>query len=133
MTVGRVTLDVIGAGVGRTDTLSCMTALEQLGFGPCSHVVEVYEIEGHIDAWADAINRAPLDVARIFAGCRSAVAWPAWSFWKQLLAAPPGRASSSRGAIPTRGTTACRTPCSSRCASTATTESACAGASRRAT
>ncbi len=31
-----MTLEVVGAGFGRTGTLSLQTALEQLGFAPCA-------------------------------------------------------------------------------------------------
>ena len=34
-------LKLIGAGLGRTGTLSIKLALEQLGLGPCYHMVEV--------------------------------------------------------------------------------------------
>jgi len=34
-------LKVIGAGLGRTGTLSLKVALEQLGYGPCYHMAEV--------------------------------------------------------------------------------------------
>jgi hypothetical protein len=40
-------LSVIGAGVGRTGTLSLKLALARLGFGPCYHMREVFE---HLDA-----------------------------------------------------------------------------------
>ena len=36
-------LSVIGAGFGRTGTLSLKLGLEQLGFGPCHHMGEVFE------------------------------------------------------------------------------------------
>ena len=36
-------VDVIGAGFGRTGTLSLKVALEELGFGPCYHMTEVFE------------------------------------------------------------------------------------------
>ncbi len=36
-----MTLQVIGASLGRTGTLSLKLALERLGFGPCYHMVEV--------------------------------------------------------------------------------------------
>jgi hypothetical protein len=42
-------LAVIGAGFGRTGTLSLKNALEQLGFGPCYHMVEVIEHPEHVD------------------------------------------------------------------------------------
>ena len=34
-------LKVLGAGFGRTGTLSLKYALEELGFGPCHHMMEV--------------------------------------------------------------------------------------------
>ena len=37
-----MTLQVIGAGMPRTGTLSLKTPLEQLGFGPCHHMTEVF-------------------------------------------------------------------------------------------
>jgi hypothetical protein len=33
---------VVGAGWGRTGTSSLKAALEQLGFGPCHHMQEVF-------------------------------------------------------------------------------------------
>lgn len=41
--VGEVTmaLKVIGAGLGRTGSLSLKLALEHLGFGPCYHMLEI--------------------------------------------------------------------------------------------
>ena len=35
-------LQVIGAGLGRTATLSMKFALEHIGFGPCYHMAEVF-------------------------------------------------------------------------------------------
>jgi hypothetical protein len=84
-----VVLDVIGPGFGRTGTMSLKSALEQLGFGPCYHMIEVYANEGHVDAWTGAINGERLDIEGIFGKYGSAVDWPACSFWKQLLAEYP--------------------------------------------
>ncbi len=82
-------LEVIGPGFGRTGTMSCKEALEQLGFGPCYHMIEVYANEGHVDAWTRAIDGKGLELDSVFAGYRSAVDWPACSFWKQLKAENP--------------------------------------------
>ncbi len=81
-------IEIIGPGFGRTGTTSCKVALEQLGFGPCYHMQEVYE-QGHIEAWEAVIAGAPLDVERMFAGFRSTLDWPACSYWKQIKAAYP--------------------------------------------
>ena len=35
-------LQIVGAGLGRTGTLSLKVALEQLGFRPCYHMIEVW-------------------------------------------------------------------------------------------
>ena len=78
----RRMLEVIGPAFGRTGTMSFKAALDELGFGPTYHMVEVYEHEGHVDAWTTAINGGPLDIDALFAGHRSAVDWPACSFWK---------------------------------------------------
>jgi len=51
-------LDVIGAGLGRTGTLSLKLALEQLGFAPCYHMLEVRPVPERVlvfdakQAWA---------------------------------------------------------------------------------
>lgn len=84
-----MSLSVIGPGFGRTGTMSFKAALDQLGFGPCYHMSEVYEND-HIDAWSAIIDGAPADFASLLAGYRAAVDWPACSYWKQLKAANPG-------------------------------------------
>jgi hypothetical protein len=84
-----MTLEVIGAGFGRTGTMSFKAALEELGLGPCYHMVEVYANEGHDELWADAINGKPLDDATLFENYRSAVDWPVCSFWREIRASNP--------------------------------------------
>ena len=81
-------LAVIGPGFGRTGTMSAKAALERLGFGPCYHMIEVYE-QGHIDAWTRAIDGAPTDWTELLGGFRAVVDWPACTFWKQIWAANP--------------------------------------------
>ena len=54
--VPKMTLTVIGAGFGRTGTLSLKLALEQLGFGPCYHMVEVFETPLASRWWVDAAD-----------------------------------------------------------------------------
>lgn len=39
-------LQLIGAGFGRTGTLTLKTALEMLGFAPCHHMLEVFANPG---------------------------------------------------------------------------------------
>jgi hypothetical protein len=78
-----MTLQVIGAGYGRTGTMSLKLALEQLGFGPCHHMVEVFAHPESIPWWSDAADgRADWD--KIFQGYRAAVDWPTATFYKEL-------------------------------------------------
>ena len=44
-------LKVIGAGFGRTGTLSLKIALERIGFGPCYHMMEVFPRPDHVAKW----------------------------------------------------------------------------------
>ena len=77
-------LKVIGAGLGRTGTMSMKAALEQLGLGPCYHMVECLPRgPAHWQKWVDAANGNP-DWDGLFAGFSSAVDFPACSSYKAL-------------------------------------------------
>lgn len=77
-------LAVIGAGFGRTGTLSLKAALERLGFGPCHHMVELFQHPEQIPVWDRAVDGAKVDWDKLLAGYRSAVDWPACHFWREL-------------------------------------------------
>ena len=77
-------LDIIGAGFGRTGTLSLKSALEQLGFGNCYHMLEVVKHPGHIEPWRRARAGSLPDWETLFADYRAAVDWPACAFWHEL-------------------------------------------------
>lgn len=77
-------LDVIGAGFGRTGTLSLKLALEQLGLGPCHHMMEVLENLDTAEDWARAARGDKVDWDRIFAGYRSAVDFPTADYYREL-------------------------------------------------
>jgi hypothetical protein len=90
-----VALQVIGAGFGRTGTLTMQAALEQLGFAPCYHYVEVIERrpgrnDGHLRAWVDlARGRRAMDWRWLFASYRAVVDFPMCTFYPELLEAFP--------------------------------------------
>jgi Sulfotransferase domain len=84
-----MTLKVIGAGFGRTGTLSLKYALEQLGFGPCYHMIETMAHPGHDAMWLAIARGESRDWRAIFECYRSTVDWPAVSIWKALAAANP--------------------------------------------
>lgn len=79
------TLEVIGAGFGRTGTFSLKLALETLGFGPCYHMFEVSGHPGHDLLWEAMAEGRGGDWEEIFAGFRSAVDWPVAAFYEPLM------------------------------------------------
>lgn len=79
-------LEIIGAGWGRTGTHSLKIALEQLGFGPCHHMYRVRADHSQLAFWQAALQGAPIDWDRVFAGYRSQVDWPGAHYWRDLLA-----------------------------------------------
>jgi Sulfotransferase domain len=81
-----MTLKVIGAGFGRTGTLSLKLALEELGLGPCHHMYEVRRSPRLTALWTAVTDGAPPDWDQIFTGYASQVDWPAAAFWRDLIA-----------------------------------------------
>jgi hypothetical protein len=82
-------LAVIGAGFGRTGTLSLRDALERLGLGPCYHMYEVVQNPEHADFWQRAADGEPVDWDQLLGRYGSAVDWPVCSFWAELAAHYP--------------------------------------------
>jgi hypothetical protein len=82
-------LQVIGAGLGRTGTMSLKLALEQLGLGPCYHMVEVFKLPEAPDQWSAAADGEAVDWERVFEGFNSTVDWPSASFYRRLADAYP--------------------------------------------
>ena len=77
-------LEVIGAGFGRTGTLSMKMALEQLDFDPCYHMMEVFKNPGFDEHWKNATFGADMDWDEVFKGYKATVDWPGCSYWKEL-------------------------------------------------
>ena len=77
-------LQVIGAGLGRTGTLTLKAALEQLGFGPCHHMTEVIANPGQFDFWNRAARGDAVEWEDVYGGYRATVDWPGAHFWKEL-------------------------------------------------
>lgn len=80
-----MTLEVIGAGFGRTGTLSLKVALEKLGFNKCYHMVEVFQNHDHVGLWLQATRDEAVDWRSLFSGYRASVDWPACNFWEIQL------------------------------------------------
>jgi hypothetical protein len=78
-----MTLKVIGTGLGRTGTLSLKAALEQLGFGPCYHMMEVFPRPEHVTLWTKAARGERVDWDALYDGFAATVDWPSAHFWRE--------------------------------------------------
>jgi hypothetical protein len=85
-----MTLRVIGAGVGRTGTMSLKTALELLLGGPCYHMLEVFTHPDHVAAWSAAGRGDAVDWSSLLDGYVATTDFPACLFWRDLLELSPG-------------------------------------------
>ncbi|QEC69127.1 hypothetical protein FRZ67_18070 [Panacibacter ginsenosidivorans] len=87
-------LKVIGAGFGRTGTMSTYKALPELGF-PCYHMMEIIgnkENKSHIDFWNKVANEPEgkqHNWEEVFSNYTAAVDNPACCVWKELMVAYP--------------------------------------------
>jgi hypothetical protein len=82
-------LKVIGAGLGRTGTLSLKIALEQLGFGRCHHMQEARETPGQLAYWQAAASGDLPDWEAVFEGFGASVDWPSARYWREIAARYP--------------------------------------------
>ena len=77
-------LQVIGAGLGRTGTLTLKSALETLGFGPCHHMTEILDHPEQLPFWNRAASGAAVDWEEVYKDYRSTTDWPGASFAVEL-------------------------------------------------
>jgi hypothetical protein len=83
-------LKVIGAGLGRTATLSLKLALEHIGFDRCYHMSElISHARSHLPLWIEAAKGRP-QWDTIFAGYQSTTDYPGCMFWRELMGKYPG-------------------------------------------
>ncbi len=78
-------LQVIGAGFGRTGTLSLKVALERLGFKKCHHMTEVLSNPESAPAWVAASRGEHVDWHEVFSGYKACVDWPSCMFYRELM------------------------------------------------
>lgn len=76
-------LKVVGTGLGRTGTKSMQTALASLGFGPCHHMLEVFQHPESMQLWIDAADGQP-NWDLIFKDYSSTLDYPSAAFWREL-------------------------------------------------
>ena len=72
-----MTLKVIGAGLGRTGTMSLKLALEKLLGAPCYHMTELFEhLDEHTPLWHASARGESVEWDRVFEGYIAAVDEP---------------------------------------------------------
>ena len=86
-------MQVIGAGFGRTGTLSLKRALDELGFGPTYHMQEVMRRPSHVRRWLDYAQTGEADWDALFANFGAGVDYPVSCVWEELAAHYPKRRS----------------------------------------
>ncbi|MFZ1990669.1 MAG: sulfotransferase family protein, partial [Alphaproteobacteria bacterium] len=79
-------LKVIGAGYPRTGTASLKLALEQLGFGPCHHMREIFMNMADVPLWVEAAkNPRQANWEKVFERYNSCTDAPGCTFWRELV------------------------------------------------
>jgi hypothetical protein len=84
-----MTIQVIGAGLGRTGTLSLNVALEQLLGGPCYRMIELFKHPEHVNVWEQALDGHHPDWHTLFADYRATGDWISAAFFAELVHAYP--------------------------------------------
>jgi len=78
-------MKVLGVGFGRSGTMSLKAALEEVGAGPCLHMIDLIRNNDLIPPWKDAALEGNVDFDRMFAGFESTIDWPGCTFWRELI------------------------------------------------
>ncbi len=79
-----MSLQVVGAGFGRTGTASLKLALERLGFAKCHHMREVFPSRFQAEAWHALSRGGVADWERVFEGYAASCDWPSSAYWEEL-------------------------------------------------
>jgi hypothetical protein len=65
--------------------MSLKVALEELGFDPCHHAIELFENPAHAGLWEAAARGEPVSWDEFLGNYQATVDWPACSFYKELM------------------------------------------------
>jgi hypothetical protein len=76
-------LRIIGAGLGRTGTMSMKLAIELLGVGRCYHMAELIADLSRLPEWLRTLDGTP-DWEAVFAGFTATVDYPGCTYWREL-------------------------------------------------
>lgn len=83
-------MKIIGAGNGRTGTLSMKKALEYLGLGPTYHMYELFEHPERVHYWQEAYKKRNTDWNALFEGYQSSVDYPGFLLYREIYHHFPG-------------------------------------------
>ncbi|MFG1640138.1 sulfotransferase family protein [Amycolatopsis sp. NPDC049252] len=78
-------VEVIGAGFGRTGTMSVRAALEALGRGPCHHMADVLGEPAATVRWTAALRGDREALRAAVAGYRATSDFPGCLLWRELM------------------------------------------------
>lgn len=78
-------MKVLGVGFGRSGTMSLKQALEDLGAGPCLHMIDLIRNNDLIPPWHAAAIDGNVDFDRMFDGFEATIDWPGCTYWKDLI------------------------------------------------
>ena len=77
----------LGVGFGRTGTLSLQSALNDLGAGPCFHMLDLIQGENKerdLPYWDRIAAGEKVDWHEVFDGWESTVDWPGCTWWEEM-------------------------------------------------
>lgn len=83
--LSAMSIQVIGAGLPRTGTMSLKYAIEQLLGGSCYHMHELYLKPEHVGLWNKVLEGETYLLTSILDGCCAALDWPASAVWRDAM------------------------------------------------
>lgn len=84
----KLDLQIIGATLPRTGTMSLKIALEKLGFGKCYHMIEVIQND-HSKVWTEILESKHKNYEKVMGDFHSTVDAPGSIVWEELLSLNP--------------------------------------------
>src|SRR3954470_14529531 len=84
-----MSIEVIGAGMGRTGTLSLKHALEELGYKKTHHMFELMQAPVQLPYWKDLYKTKSTDYDTMLKGFTAVVDFPGALFYKELMVKYP--------------------------------------------
>ena len=85
-----MTLEMIGADLGQTGTMSLEVALVTLAVDLCYHMTEVFANPEHVGLWEAAVSGDSIDWYELFRVYRTTVDWSGATFYENLVERYPG-------------------------------------------